>query len=64
MLGELRLKEEMIPESSDNDLIAAMLFTLVLALLAAAILAARYVERKRDVLHGRFIDKGDRNRSD
>lgn len=53
----------MIPGSSDN-LIAAMLFTIVLALLAAVILAARYVERKRDVLHGRFIDKDDRDRSD
>ena len=56
-LGEMRLKgREMIPESSDN-LVAAIIFTLVLGILTAAIVAARYAELKRDVLHGRFIEK-------
>jgi heme exporter protein D len=36
-----------------------MLLALAMAFLAFAILTIRYVVRKRDVLHGRFIERGE-----
>jgi hypothetical protein len=52
------------PESIDGDLLVAMLvFVSTLAVLAGAILIIQCVVRRRDVLHGGFIERDDDGRS-
>ncbi len=54
----------MIPDVVDDNSTAALLLIVLLGLLAAAILAIQYIVRKRDVLHGGFIEsRDDRGRS-